>query len=292
MHRQQSERTQYAIQVSIPLEQESALDTYVGTQEGHAVVPLLSSSAEEVQTVAARLQHQLANADQAKITWSAQVQQHPEYPAINTGQFLALSIRLERLTAELCGELEETLEWIELDSAEAGALLNDLCRRLFGEETGLAAWLDQLEIEGESMGEALQRKLNTLPPATGWNSVVIPSGIHPLTLAKDPDQAAQLRRDVDVLLAGRRWQVWKAKRPRQRAVTRLAYLAMHAQPASLSWWCDQGNRNTVYRWWIDLAPEEAVMREQELSDAIHELESYLEADANAGALVASVLQAL
>ncbi len=55
----------------------------------------------------------------------------------------------ERLSRKLSYEVETAIEKIEKNSEDAGALLNKFCQQLFNGDTGLAKWLDELEIDGQ-----------------------------------------------------------------------------------------------------------------------------------------------
>lgn len=55
----------------------------------------------------------------------------------------------EQLNCNFSYEVETAIEKIEQNSNEAGSLLNQFCQQLFKCDTGLAKWIDDLEIDGQ-----------------------------------------------------------------------------------------------------------------------------------------------
>ncbi|WP_133140273.1 DNA topoisomerase [Legionella genomosp. 1] len=55
----------------------------------------------------------------------------------------------EQLNCNFSYEVETAIEKIEQNSNEAGNLLNQFCQQLFKCDTGLAKWIDDLEIDGQ-----------------------------------------------------------------------------------------------------------------------------------------------
>lgn len=56
---------------------------------------------------------------------------------------------IEQLNCNFSYEVETAIEKIEQNSNEAGSLLNQFCQQLFKCDTGLAKWIDDLEIDGQ-----------------------------------------------------------------------------------------------------------------------------------------------
>jgi hypothetical protein len=55
----------------------------------------------------------------------------------------------EKLNCNFSYEVETAIEKIEQNSNESGSLLNQFCQQLFNCDTGLAKWIDDLEIDGQ-----------------------------------------------------------------------------------------------------------------------------------------------
>lgn len=60
----------------------------------------------------------------------------------------------EQLNSSFSYEVETAIEKIEQNSSEAGGLLNQFCQQLFSCDTGLAKWIDELEIDGKILVNA------------------------------------------------------------------------------------------------------------------------------------------
>lgn len=177
--------------------------------------------------------------------------------------------------ATFCAQLETQLAEVEQSPSLAGEVLSAFCKRALGIDTGLAAWLDALEIEGESLEEAMRRAERTLPPANSWDISTLPTGLDPLRLLRDPADAAQLRASFDALLAFADTAHWKALSPRGRAVRRVAAL-IEATPSANDSMLKKANADLVWRWWFDLGPMEAPLQSQELQAAQREVHPIVE----------------
>lgn len=180
------------------------------------------------------------------------------------------------ITAMYCADLESQLEEVERDSATAGAVLSEFCERVLGQGTQLAAWLDAVEIDGETMDEAMRRASQTLPMAESWEHATVPSGINPRYLAYAPNEAMAARAALDAMLAMADPGRWKSLSPRARAVRRLAMITLFGQRSSLAAWAMLCSRDLVWRWWLDLGPDEAPFREEELRAVEHEVKAVSE----------------
>jgi len=163
----------------------------------------------------------------------------------------------ERLDAAFSSDLAVALDAIEADPAIAGRVLSAFSRRAIGfEATALADWLDALEIEGETLAEAIARAERTLPPATSWAGAQLPPGLVPTLLCERPELLAELRGRCDEVLAGADIPAWKALSDRQRAARRLRVLLADADAGTAADWVGRAARDLVLRWWIDLGPAE------------------------------------
>ncbi|MFA8324526.1 DNA topoisomerase [Burkholderia ubonensis] len=171
------------------------------------------------------------------------------------------------VNAKYCADLEAKLEEVESDSSKAGSVLSEFCERAVGSSTGLAAWLDELLIEGESLNEAMRRAANTLPPADSWGDAMLPFGIDPLRLVTHPELAEAARAELDTMLAAADIAQWKALSPRARSIRRLATIAATCPDADTAEWAARCSRDVVWRWWIDLGPNDLPLQVHELRAA-------------------------
>jgi len=171
------------------------------------------------------------------------------------------------VNAKFCSDLEIKLEEIELDPLKAGSVLTEFCKRALDNSTGLADWLDELVIQGESLNEAIHRVANTLPPSDSWHEAILPFGIDPLRFVKHPEQAKTARSELDAMLAASDIPRWKALLPRARAVRRLIAITNVDTNLDTDSWVVRCNRDIVWRWWIDLGPNEVPLHVDELRAA-------------------------
>lgn len=171
------------------------------------------------------------------------------------------------VNAKYCSDLEAKLEEIENDSSKACSVVAEFCERALGSGTGLAAWLDELVIEGESLNEAMRRAANTLPPADSWGDAVLPFGIDPLRLVAHPEQAEAARSELDAMLAAADIARWKALSPRARSIRRLATITSACPDVDTAEWAARCSRDVVWRWWIDLGPNDLPLQVHELRSA-------------------------
>lgn len=172
------------------------------------------------------------------------------------------------VNAEYCSDLEARLEEVEIDSSKAGSILSEFCERAVGcSNTDLAAWLDELLIEGESLNEAMCRAANTLPPADSWGGAMLPFGIDPLRLVTHPEQAEAARAELDTMLAAADIARWKVLSPRARSIRRLATITSICPNADTAEWAARCSRDVVWRWWIDLGPNDLPLQVHELRAA-------------------------
>lgn len=172
------------------------------------------------------------------------------------------------IDAKFNADLERALLSIETDHYLAGEILSQFCERALGAETALADWLDAQVIVGESLNESLARAEATLPPANSWDAFPLPAGMSPERLARNPEHAINLRAELDEILAKPDRRHWKQASSRQRAVWRLAALGDAHTHIKLSFedLAATGSRDIVLRWWIDLAPQEAPLSNDELHE--------------------------
>jgi hypothetical protein len=171
------------------------------------------------------------------------------------------------VNAKYCSDLEAKLEEVESDSFKAGSVLSEFCERAVGTGTGLAAWLDELLIEGESLNEAMRRVANTLPPADSWGDAMLPFGIEPLRLVAHPELGEAARAELDAMLATADIARWKALSPRARSIRRLATIASACPDVNIAEWATRCSRDVVWRWWIDLGPNDLPLQVHELRAA-------------------------
>lgn len=59
----------------------------------------------------------------------------------------------EQLNCNFSYDVETAIEKIEQSSSDAGSLLNQFCQQLFNCDTGLAKWIDELELDANSFLE-------------------------------------------------------------------------------------------------------------------------------------------
>jgi hypothetical protein len=168
------------------------------------------------------------------------------------------------INAAFCSEFEAKLEEVELEPSKAGTVLTEFSERALGSSTGLAGWLDDLSIQGESLNEAIRRAANSLPRADSWGEVVLPFGIAPLRFVARPEQAQTARSELDAMFAASDIPRWKALSPRGRAVRRVAAIAAADTGLDVSSWAARCSRDVAWRWWIDLGPDEVPLRIDEL----------------------------
>ncbi|MCZ2903319.1 hypothetical protein [Burkholderia thailandensis] len=180
---------------------------------------------------------------------------------------LSLVPEADTVNAKYCSDLEAKLEEVESDSSKAGSVLSEFCERAVGSSTGLAAWLDGLVIEGESLNDAMHRAANTLPLADSWGDAVLPFGIDPLRLVARPEQAEAARSELDGMLAAADIARWKALSPRARSIRRLATIASACPYVNTAEWAARCSRDVVWRWWIDLGPSDLPLQVHELRAA-------------------------
>ncbi|MDN7909660.1 DNA topoisomerase [Burkholderia cepacia] len=168
------------------------------------------------------------------------------------------------VNARFCSDLEAKLEEVEIDASSAGSVLAEFSKRALGTSTGLASWLDELVIEGESLNDAMRRAANTLPPADSWGDAVLPFGIDPLRLVAHPEQAVAARSELDAMLAAADIPRWKALSSRARALRRVAAIASACSTVEAVDWTTRCSRDIAWRWWIDLGPNEVPLQAHEL----------------------------
>lgn len=169
----------------------------------------------------------------------------------------------QRVDAEFSRDLGLALSAIEDDPSLAGATLLRFAQRALGiDATALAAWLDDLQIDGESLDAAMARAANSLPAADSWDAQTLPVGLAPQLLCKEPEALLSAREQLDRLLADADMPGWKALNNRQRAARRLHLLSLGG---SLRAWLETAARDLLLRWWIDLAPQERALLEEEVS---------------------------
>lgn len=193
------------------------------------------------------------------------------------------------IDASFCAQLEARLEQVERDPGLAGSVLSEFCRRALGQDTGLANWLDALPVEGEDLLQTLQRNARALPEADSWEHAALPPGLTPWQLVRDPETAAAARAEFDALLAAADMVCWKAYTARQRAVRRLAVIAMAEAGRSRSEWAMLASRDVAWRWWLDLGPDQPVLAEHELLPAERDMRAAWEQHA---VLLASICMRL
>lgn len=193
------------------------------------------------------------------------------------------------IDAQYSSDLENALRQVETDPALAGRTLREFCARALGVKPALADWLDELEIEGESLNEALARTDVALPPAGSWESCMLPAGISPENLIRDLQAAKALRVELDEILAGPDRLAWKSLSASGRACRRL--VAAQANDPSLrpEDWIVRASRDIALRWWIDLAPQEPPFSLEEILAGKAALQAL---DADAGSLVTAVASRL
>jgi hypothetical protein len=170
----------------------------------------------------------------------------------------------DRVDARYSKELEQALQDVERTPSLAGAVLASFSRRATGFVPPLAAWLDALAIDGESLEQAIQRAELALPAASSWDGDMVPGGLLPSRLVRRHEDAAALRATLDALLAGPDREAWRRLRPRDRALRRLAAFAALDEGAVPEATLRLGNRDIVWRWWFDLGPGEAPVDAGEL----------------------------
>ncbi len=78
----------------------------------------------------------------------------------------------EQLNCNFSYDVETAIEKIELHSSDAGSLLNLFCQQLFGCDTGLAKWIDELEIDGRILTNANDNNKSVLSGDEQNNQVV------------------------------------------------------------------------------------------------------------------------
>lgn len=168
-----------------------------------------------------------------------------------------------KVDADFSRDLALALEAIERDPRLAGATLRRFSQRALGvEATALADWLDALEIEGESLDEALARAERSLPVADSWETVQLPEGLNPKAFGADSDALLQAREQLDHHLATPDRRTWQRLDGRQRAARRLRVLS---QQGRLETWIAAASRDLLLRWWIDLSPQEPALKEAEVA---------------------------
>ncbi|MDP2143366.1 MAG: DNA topoisomerase [Gallionella sp.] len=168
--------------------------------------------------------------------------------------------------AAFSADLEMALKAIETDHSLAGDIVRQFCERALGTDSSLADWLDEQVIDGESLNESIARADAILPSANSWSSFALPAGMSPEQLAIKPDEAISLRAEIDTILAAPDRNRWKRRSPRQRAACRLAVLAMASTTFSAEGLVALASRDIVLRWWIDLAPQEAPLSDDEFEE--------------------------
>lgn len=181
------------------------------------------------------------------------------------------------LDAAYSADLEGSLKRVETSPAQAGSVLDEFCLRALGQHTKLAGWLDELLIEGESLSEALARSDAQLPAANSWDIATLPLGLAPEALTRCPQEAAALRQEVDQVFAQADHSGWKRLSARQRAVCRTWVVQMSTMGAEV-FWLTRISRDIGWRCWIDLAPEEPPLRNEELSAAHQRLSTLSDDD--------------
>lgn len=177
------------------------------------------------------------------------------------------------VNAAFCMQLETQLEEIERTPTTAGAVLMAFCERATGQATELATWLDGLEIEGESLDEALRRVAHRLPRADSWDHAALPFGINPRLLVRSPDEVAAVRSALDSLLAMPDTMRWKGLSARGRAVRRLAAITTVTPIQETKAWVAIASRDIVWRWWLDLGPDEVPFQVDELHAVEQEIKA-------------------
>lgn len=168
-----------------------------------------------------------------------------------------------QVDAQFSRDLADALEAIERDPGLAGATLKRFSQRALGvEATALADWLDALEIDGESLDEALAKAERSLPVADSWDAVQLPVGLSPSLFGVDIEALRQARERLDQALAAPDRRAWQRLGARQRAARRLRLLSQQGRMAS---WLAAASRDVLLRWWIDLAPQERALQEEEVA---------------------------
>jgi hypothetical protein len=181
----------------------------------------------------------------------------------------------ERVDARYSNELEQALLDVERTPALAGQVLASFSRRATGIVPPLAAWLDGLAIDGESLEQVIHRAEMALPAAVSWDGDMVPGGLLPSRLARRHEDAAALRAALDAFLADPDRDAWRRLRPRDRAVRRLAALASLHRTVEPESALRLGNRDIVWRWWLDLGPGEAPVEAYELDAVLADTASRL-----------------
>jgi DNA topoisomerase IA len=176
----------------------------------------------------------------------------------------------DRIDARFSRELEQALHEVEETPSRAGAVLSSFSQRATGLTPALAQWLDNLVIDGESLEQAMRRAEAALPLASSWETEAVPAGILPRLLTRRHDEAVSQRAALDALIASPERAEWRRLRPRERAVQRLAALASLDEWEESGQTLKLGNRDIVWRWWLDLGPDEAPIGADELESVMAE----------------------
>lgn len=78
----------------------------------------------------------------------------------------------EQLNCNFSYDVETAIEQIEQSSSDAGSLLNQFCQQLFNCDTGLAKWIDALEIDGQILTNTNDNNNSALSDGDRENKVV------------------------------------------------------------------------------------------------------------------------
>lgn len=78
----------------------------------------------------------------------------------------------EQLNCSFSYDLETAIETIERNSNQAGSLLNQFCQKLFKCETGLAKWIDDLEMDGQILINADTNSSSVVPAKAEENQKI------------------------------------------------------------------------------------------------------------------------
>jgi len=213
------------------------------------------------------------------------------------GQALLLALEAlppeQRIDARFSSELEQALEDVRQLPSRAGNILGSFSQRAIGMTPLLSLWIDELVIDGESLEQAVRRAETALPLANSWEAESLPAGILPRKMAVNHDEAVSQRTELDALLASAGHAQWRQLGPRGRAVRRLAVIASLLGHESLDLALRLGNRDIVWRWWLDLGPVEPPIDTHKLevvmSETSPQLQSHRPALARIHAALINVL---
>ncbi|MDP9708899.1 UNVERIFIED_ORG: hypothetical protein J2X80_000972 [Pseudomonas fluorescens] len=185
---------------------------------------------------------------------------------------IALHPQIDALGASYSQSLDTALKSVEQDQTQAGRVLDEFSQRALGQSTGLAQWLDELVIEGESLNQALARAESRLPIANSWEGTSLPAGLAPQLLTRRPAEAVVLREEIDGLFFHADPQRWKRFSARERAACRVAILTLSDTRSKAQWLALVG-RDIAWRYWVDLGPEESPLNDEDLGEALQHVQT-------------------